>query len=443
MKTKKKLTMAMGPGTGVEQESIPTRRGGWLAGHEAAREARLAACAGELSAFAASRQAEREAAKAIRACNGTPEAVARRSSRVARLAPLSGAACRYFVEAAPVYRLGAAVACNGSVSPPAESGKGMPLLDLCALQAAADRAELRARKWTRGTHSSSKGAQSAAEVGAAASADDLADYYVRLEGEAVSIFRWAALGHVQRVLCRAGRLGVRLNWSDIPRLAGSVRAARAARKAAEAWEYAAIKLRDGREVGGDYAMQGGIHGVRDFWLRPAPADTGAGLEADDYGAAEWSAALDGAAARLGIELGEATAAIPDLSAEMAAAIAEAADVRGLGSLSCTPAAGSGSGSGRRPSVMSSLLAMADNVREAVAERVRQAASNQAAIQARIAGDKQVDIVASLRDYVAEGAPLPPELVAEFWPAGDTSLPLSATARSKIKRIRDRSGLTLF
>lgn len=429
------------------EEPISARRGGWLAGHEAARAARLLASVDDCKAFARLRQVARDLkdkAKPVQPCNGTLDAVARRSRRVARFAPFSGLAIQYFSNPLPVYRLGASLSQNGAVSAPVESDNLRPLFDLCAFGEAARIAEVRGRKWTRGTHSSAKGAREKAEIGAAAGADDVADYHIRLEVEAVAIFRHAALVHVSRVLSRATRFGVLLNWSDMRRVTASKRASRAGRKAAEAWEYAAVKGRDGREVAGGWALQGAVHGLRDFRLEtPAPLDSGAGAETDDMGASEWSAMLDASAARLGLDLGAGAevAEVVVVSDDMQAAIAEASEVRELGGLSWAP--DSGAGSGRRPSVMGALQGMVDGVRESVAVRVKRSASNQAAIQAQAAGNRQIDLVQALREWVTDGKPLPAELVAEFWPNGDTSAPLSSSARSKIKRLRDRAGFEVL
>lgn len=374
---------------------------------------------------------------AFEAPHGVGTAAARKSRArgVSRLVSAQGSAQDYFARPCSMYRLGAPVVASGRVVA-RDGSASMPLVDLAILTMAAEVAEVRGRKWARGTHSSAKGAASKDEIGAAAGADDAADYHVRLTAEAVAIFRAVGIARAVRVVRRADRLGVVLGWEHVRRIAGHRRAGSIARREAEAWEYAACKGRDGREVGGDWAMQGSISGLADFALvRPGE---GGDMPADDMGAGEWESMLDAAADRLGLSMPDDSATLSD---DMRDALAEAGGAREVGGrLSFAP--DSGAGSGRRPSIMGGLLAMSTGIRTAVESRIRSASSNQAKIAARTAGEVQTSLIDALRSWVADGVPLSPDLVAEYWPDGDTSAPLSSTARSKIKRLRDRSGLSL-
>jgi hypothetical protein len=443
-------------------DEIAARRGGWLAGFEAARAARLLAGADDMAAARKRRAVDRDK---LPVSNGTAEARARRAARVASSA-VAAPPCADLI--APLRsvdwsREAHLTECcflrRGMFGPWDEARAAMRARHAQARAMApgafalwslvATVAEARGRKWARGTHSSAKGAASRHEIGAAAAADDMGDFWERLTGEAVAIFRWAAFGRVSLLVSHLQARGVRVNRSARRALATLPGSWADGRAAAEAWEYAACKGRDGREVAGGWAMQGAVHGLRDFAFS-APVE----WAPDDMGAAEWSALVDAAAARVGLApSGEAARAAelvrdgysPRLAQALAAdesrgesdsgAAADAACVD-LGALAWAPDAGAGSGV--RPSVRAALAGMAEAVQAATVARSR-AANAGAAARASGAAARAADLVGGLLSWMDGGRGPDADAVAEFFAADGT---LTATGRKRLQRLRERYGYSL-
>lgn len=268
----------------------------------------------------------------------------------------------------------------------------------------AARAEAQARKWVRG--SAVKSAANKAEIGGAPAADDVAAYRVRLQQEAEAIFRGEALAIVGRGIAKIEGAGVRLNRSARRGLAVlAVRSGRrggAGRESGEAWEYAAIRARDGREVGGGWALQGAVHGLRDFWLSAAGSADAEATETEE---------------------------LPPLDAE------EHEDAERLGILRSRPDAGEGSGP--RPSVLASLDAWAAGMRDAFRDRVQAATAGQAAAKAKAAAADAMALVDGLRAFSSGRSSPDSEAYLDFF---DASGALSATGRKRLQRLRERGGI---
>jgi hypothetical protein len=448
------VALAMRAASSVSCNPGAARRGGWLAGYESARADRLASAADELRAVSR-RRASGDAVNL-----GTDAARQRRADSVAAVAVAPGPCADFFSPLRSV---------DWSRAPRCyalERGKFGPWTEAQAVmraghaQARAEApgvfalwqsvmraAELRGRKWARGTHSSAKGAASRAEIGAAAAADDMGDFWERLTGEAVAIFRHCAAGRVALLLAHLQARGIRVNRSARRALAWLPASGQDGRALAERWEYSAIKGRDGREVGGGFAMQGAVHGLRDFAFS-APVDH----STDDMGADEWAAALDTAAARLGMaptgEAGRAAELVksgytPRLAAALAAdefrgaedaGAAEDAACVDLGALAWAPNAGAGSG--LRPSIRAALGAMAEAIRAADEDKARGATAQAAASAAR-ATARASDIVGGLFEWVASGGAVDSVAVADFLGGGTARAAFTDKQRKALERLRKR------
>ena len=210
-----------------------------------------------------------------------------------------------------------------------------------------------------------------------------------------------------------------------------------------------MKGRDGREIGGGFALQGAVHGLRDFAFS-APVE----YAPDDMGADEWALALDSAAERLGLapsgEAGRAAELVkqgysPRIAAALAADESRGAEDSGaadsaacvdLGALSWAPDAGAGSG--LRPSVRAALAGLVDSIRAADADK-RRGATAQAAANAALATARAADLVGGLMSWMDGGQGPSPELVAEFFTAGGA---LSNAGKIRLLKIRKRYGYNL-
>lgn len=293
-----------------------------------------------------------------------------------------------------------AAAYSSAVAPLAASGRVIELLAVVA-----KRGEMQAAKWVRG--SAVKCAAERREVGPAAAADDVAAYFIRLQQEAAGIYRGSVLQQAAACLSLYESAGFRLNsrgrlWV-VDSCAALGRRGGEARKAAEAWEYAAVNARDGREVGGGWALQGAVHGLRDFWLAASDSADADLVESD------------------GVELhGEA----------------DHDEGQALGLLKSRP--DSGEGSGMRPSVLASLDGWAAGIREAFAARVQAAAKGQAAIKAAESAARDADLVNGLACWARGGSGPASDLVASL--LSEDRDALTPAARQRLKRLRDRGGV---
>lgn len=356
--------------------------------------------------------------------------------------------------------------------------------DMPTLAACGRVAEARARKWVGGTSATT--AAEACERGGAAAADDVGAFFVRILGEARGIFREISLSSGAGLLERFRGLGLRVNrrmrreailgrdqWREWEDGNGKRKSARGlgnySRAMAEAWEYGASRARDGREVGGSFAMQGAIHGLADFSLSSV-VGFDSERAAEDMDSADWSQVVDGAAARAeddamnaaesleALRVAEASAEFvaAGYSGTLAAALSDA--LEGVGqdgaravappSVQSRPSAGAGCGS--RPSVLRSLDQWAGEVRGAFAARVHSAEKARAA---RIIGAganagrsaesaaRSLDLVEGLACWLRDGEGGPPaEVVAEF--IGGAEGGLTDAARQRLKRLRDRAGIVV-
>lgn len=227
---------------------------------------------------------------------------------------------------------------------------------------------------------------------------------------------------------------------------------KAARAACESWEYAAVKARDGREVGGGWAIQGAIHGLRDFALSSPQGATSDESALDDFGAAEWSNQLDAAAARIdGARTQDRVSALVAegyserlaarlVADEQAAASAEqdkaAHDLGGV--LRFAP--DSGAGGGMPGWVADSVRESCDKARAAMAERLSKARNQDKGKIAESDG-AALDLLESLERWLDGGAGLSDEQAA-LWMADfdEQALSWNAAAWQRFSRLRKRAGI---
>lgn len=382
------------------------------------------------------------------------------------------------------------------------------------LAAAMRRAESCGKKWVRG--SSSKAAADKSEIGAAAAADDVGAYFVRLESEAAGIARGVWLDSIAPRVHALSSAGVRINRRirrelvaplavkmsvsrvlvgpngkrsrvRVPALPEPVQflvlalscggvdwlsvsvslllsrpvhvvgwsnpaLKKATRKACEAWEYAAVRGRDGREVAGDWKLQGAVHGLRDFSLVAPQGATSDESPTDDMGAAEWSAMLDAAAARIGQARENDRAAqlvAEGYSEKLAARIAadETAATSGESERAAVDLGGimrfapdSGAGSGMPGWVADSIRAACDSARAALAERLEKARPQDKAKIAESDG-AAVDLLAALESWIDGGEGLSAEQAADWLAGWDKQAEAwSDAARQRFSRLRKRAGI---
>ena len=357
------------------------------------------------------------------------------------------------------------------------------------LAAFAARAESVGRKWARGN--AKKSAASRNEIGGAACADDLGAYFVRLGEDVASIARGVSLEFagrlreacngpkckgrgvlnrrqrrrlVNRCIVRSkvafkcpsnpdlGGIKIVRRWRDlggasmfVSYVAGNNQVRKfsglsaCVRGLCDAWEYGAAKSRDGREVGGSWALQGSIHGLRDFSLVDPVIDSSGDSSGDDLGAGEWSAMLDGAAERLEITP-SASLVAAGYSEKLASVLLDvlpAVSVEVGGVLSMRP--DSGAGSGLRPSVAACLDSWAESVRDSFTKRVAAATKGAAATQARISAAKSLDLVGGLLSFASGGAGLDHSVFSEFFEGGDVCGAFSEAGRQRLHRLKERAG----
>lgn len=185
-------------------------------------------------------------------------------------------------------------------------------------------------------------------------------------------------------------------------------------------------------------------------LKPlvAPAaDSAAGRESDDFGAGEWAAIVEAAAARAGL--------IPDQAAELVGAgysprladmLTTPADNTELvpvraGSLTFAPDAGAGAG--LRPSVAARLGDWSEAIRAVCAARVAAATTGAAKAAAAAAAGRAESLLTGLLSLAAGGSGPRPDMVAEFFApsaaaAADdgTAMVLTTGGRKRAQRLRE-------